>query len=53
MSELPPGETDILFYIQDYIVVTPMRADEHDYAFMDELRGRLGELPAWPPRRRP
>ncbi|UCC81845.1 MAG: hypothetical protein JSW46_12635 [Gemmatimonadota bacterium] len=53
MTELPPGATDVLYYIQDYIVLTPMRADEHDYAFMDELRGRLGELPAWPPEERP
>lgn len=53
MTELPPGENDVLYYVQDYIVVTPMRADEHDYAFMDELRGRLGELPPWPPEQRP
>ncbi|MGD2217218.1 MAG: 5'/3'-nucleotidase SurE [Gemmatimonadales bacterium] len=53
VSELPPADSDIMLYIQDYIVVTPMRADEHDYALIDELRGRLAELPAWPPERRP
>jgi len=53
MSEPPPADTDIGLYVRDYIVVTPMRADEHDYALMDELRGRLGELPAWPPEQRP
>ncbi len=51
MTELPPGENDVLYYVQDYIVVTPMRADEHDYEFMDELRGKLDELPPWPPER--
>lgn len=52
-SELPPADSDIMLYLQDYIVVTPMRADEHDYAFIDELRGRLDELPTWPPEPRP
>ncbi|UCC74632.1 MAG: hypothetical protein JSV86_08815 [Gemmatimonadota bacterium] len=52
ISELPPAESDILLYSQDYIVVTAMRADEHDYTFIDELRDRLGAFPAWPPERK-
>ncbi len=53
MTELPPGANDVLYYVQNYIVVTPMRADEHDYTFIDELRDRVGELPTWPPERQP
>lgn len=45
----PPGpETDVALHARNFIVVTPMRADEHDADLMAVLEGRLDELPEWP-----
>lgn len=46
----PPGpDTDVALHARNFIVVTPMRADEHDADLMAVLEGRLDELPEWPP----
>jgi 5'-nucleotidase len=46
----PPADSDLVLYSQNYIVVTAMRADEHDTQASDRLRESLDLLPAWPPR---
>lgn len=43
----PPAGTDIALYEDDYIIITPMRVDEHDYPMLKKLAGSLDELPAW------
>jgi broad specificity polyphosphatase/5'/3'-nucleotidase SurE len=45
----PPVDSDVALYSQNYIVVTPMRADEHDSQLLDQLRQRIDHLPPWPP----
>ncbi len=44
----PAADSDVMLYRQNYIVVTPMRADEHDVKFMDVLVEDSDRLPAWP-----
>jgi 5'-nucleotidase len=44
----PPLGSDVDLYLKDYIVVTPMRADEHDYEAIEALRARLDDFPEWP-----
>ncbi|MEM1179772.1 MAG: 5'/3'-nucleotidase SurE [Acidobacteriota bacterium] len=46
IAEPTPG-SDIDFYRQRYIVVTPMRADEHDYDLLAAWADRAPELPSW------
>ena len=46
----PPENSDIAAYIADYIVIVPMKVDEHDYELLEALKAREGELPGWPPR---
>jgi 5'-nucleotidase len=46
----PSADSDVVLYSQDYIVITPMRADEHDSQLLDQLMGSLDRLPSWPPR---
>lgn len=46
----PSVDSDVALYSQDYIVITPMRADEHDSQLLDQLMGSLDRLPSWPAR---
>lgn len=46
----PSADSDVVLYSQNYIVITPMRADEHDSQSLDRLRESLDRLPEWPPR---
>ena len=45
----PPADSDVALFAQNYIVVTPMRADEHADDLLEELKQRLDRLPSWPP----
>jgi len=49
-APLPPADSDVDLYSRNYIVVTPMRADEHDAHLLDALSSNLDRLPAWPPK---
>jgi 5'-nucleotidase len=42
------AESDAALYAQDYIVVVPMRADEHDRELLARLLGQPESLPQWP-----
>ncbi len=46
------GETDISLFEQGYIVVVPMRADEHDYEMLKRWKNREGPVSPYrlPPR---
>lgn len=46
-ATIPPADTDMALYAEDYIVITPMRVDEHDYPMLKTLSDRLGEIPGW------
>ena len=46
LAEPPPG-SDIDLYRRGYIVVTPMRADEHDYGLLAAWADHFPELPDW------
>ena len=46
--EAPPTGSDEWLGTQDYIVLTPMRADEHDYALLERMRAGEASYPAWP-----
>lgn len=46
----PSADSDVVLYSQNYIVITPMRADEHDSQLLDGLRESTDRLPAWPSR---
>ncbi len=43
----PPAGTDMALYEEGYIIITPMRADEHDYPMLQRLDDSLEELPGW------
>lgn len=43
----PPAGTDMALYEEDYIIITPMRVDEHDYPMLKKLADNLDEVPAW------
>ena len=45
----PPPGTDLALYEEDYIIITPMRVDEHDYPMLKRLADNLDALPAWKP----
>lgn len=44
----PAADSDVMLYRQNYIVITPMRADEHDVRFIDALMKDSDRLPTWP-----
>lgn len=44
---VPPAGTDIALYEEDYIIITPMRVDEHDYPMLKKLAENLDGVPAW------
>ena len=46
-AAIPPADTDMALYAKDYIVITPMRVDEHDYPMLKKLGDSLGVIPAW------
>jgi 5'-nucleotidase len=43
----PPAGTDMDLYEENYIIITPMRVDEHDYPMLQKLESNLAKLPAW------
>lgn len=43
----PGPDTDVGLYRQDYIVLTPMRADEDDHELIASWSQTLPELPTW------
>ena len=43
----PPAGTDLALYEEDYIIITPMRVDEHDYPMLKKLAVDLDKVPAW------
>ena len=43
----PPEGTDMALYQEDYIIITPMRVDEHDYPMLKRLAESLETLPDW------
>lgn len=43
-----PNDSDVSLYEAGYIMVAPMRADEHDYKLLPELQGRVDTFPKWP-----
>lgn len=49
-SPVPAPDSDMALSAQKYIVITPMRADEHDAREFAELQANLDRLPAWPPK---
>lgn len=48
MADPPPG-TDLDLYRQGYIVLTPMRADEHDDRVLEAWKTGPLDIPAWRP----
>lgn len=44
---IPPAGTDLALYEEDYIIITPMRVDEHDYPMLKKLADNLDKVPAW------
>jgi 5'-nucleotidase len=42
-----PNDSDTAFYKAGYIVIVPMRADEHDYNLLSELQEHLDAFPEW------
>lgn len=47
-SPAPEG-SDLDLWRQDYMVITPMRADEHDTGLMQKLTRQIAKIPAWQP----
>ncbi len=47
----PPSYTDVALYMEGYIVITPMRADEQDMVLFKHLEDNLKKLPEWPPKK--
>jgi broad specificity polyphosphatase/5'/3'-nucleotidase SurE len=50
LTSMPAADSDVVLYSQNYIVITPMRADEHDSRLLDQLSKDLSRLPSWPPK---
>lgn len=42
-----PNDSDIALYKKGYIVIVPMRADEHDYDLLAKFKQDLSLWPAW------
>ena len=42
-----PNDSDVALYKSGYIVVVPMRADEHDNNLLSELQDRVDMFPQW------
>lgn len=49
-STPPSADNDVVLYMQDYIVITPISAHEHDLQLLDRLTESLDRLPEWQPR---
>ncbi|MFC2165865.1 5'/3'-nucleotidase SurE [Acidobacteriota bacterium] len=43
----PPDDSDLAFYRKGYIVIVPMKADEHDYKLLDKFKLDLSIFPSW------
>ena len=43
-----PDGSDIALYAEGYIIITPMRIDEHDNAMLEYLKTHAEILPTWP-----
>ena len=43
----PPDGTDVALYMENFIIITPMRVDEHDYPMLKKLAERIDEIPEW------
>jgi len=43
----PPDDSDIALYRKGYIVIVPMKADEHDYDLLAKLKQNLSVFPPW------
>ena len=43
----PPAGTDMALYEEDFIIITPMHVDEHDYPMLKKLADSLDEVPVW------
>lgn len=43
----PPEGSDIAWYLEGYIVITPMKLDEHDEAMLENLKDDSTEIPKW------
>jgi 5'-nucleotidase len=43
----PPDGTDVALYMENIIIITPMRVDEHDYPMLKKLAERIDEIPEW------
>jgi len=42
-----PDDSDVALYEAGYIVIVPMKADEHDYDLLAKLKQNLSLLPPW------
>jgi 5'-nucleotidase len=42
-----PDDSDLAFYRKGYIVIVPMKADEHDYDHLAKLKQDLSIFPPW------
>lgn len=42
-----PDDSDVVLYESGFIVIVPMKADEHDYELMSRLKANLDKLPDW------
>lgn len=42
-----PADSDIALYEAGYIVIVPMKADEHDYVMLEKMKQNLSHLPPW------
>jgi len=43
----PPNDSDLALYRKGFIVIVPMKADEHDYKLLDRLKLDLSICPSW------
>ena len=46
-GDVLPDDSDVALYEAGYIVIVPMRADEHDYDLLAKLKQNLSLLPPW------
>jgi 5'-nucleotidase len=47
-TNLIPPTSDVALYNSGYIVIVPMKADEHDYELLSRLKGSSEIFPDWP-----
>lgn len=43
----PPEDSDVALFEAGYVVIVPMKADEHDYDLLSLLKLKPGRLPPW------